>query len=125
MNKSEEMAKIAKSYHDELQTNDTHLHIVHDKREARKWSLAEIPNGQKLNTPTEQMNETLKEEHILKALLSSKSGSTAGMDRIPYDTWKLLHKKHQEASQNEKPSFDIIKTMTYVMTNIQIYMVCL
>jgi hypothetical protein len=48
------------------------------------------------------MNETLKEEHILDALLSSKSRSVAGIDGVPYDIWKLLHNKHQEAMKMRK-----------------------
>jgi hypothetical protein len=99
---SEEMAKIAKTYHEDLQTKDTPLHTEHEKHEAQKWAMAKIPNEQKITNPLDRMNETLKEEHILEVLLSSKSRSAAGIDSIPYDIWKLLHNKHQEAMKMRK-----------------------
>lgn len=97
--KSEEMAKIAMTYHNDLQSIDTLLHTDHEKREARRRSLNEIPISQKLNTPPERMNETLKEEHVLEALLSSKSGSAAGMDGIPYDYIKNTKKRVRMTNQ--------------------------
>ncbi|KAG0707130.1 Endonuclease/exonuclease/phosphatase [Suillus ampliporus] len=83
----------------------------HGETISRYWkrALAEIPIEQKLTNPPDRMNETLKEEHVLEALLLSKLGSATGLDGVPYDVWKILHRKHQEMTQNEKPSFNIIK----------------
>ncbi|KAG2752632.1 hypothetical protein P692DRAFT_20724817, partial [Suillus brevipes Sb2] len=75
--KSEEMAEIAKTYHNGIQTADNERQTETDKEAARKRTLREIPNEQKLETPPAHMEETLREEHILEALTSSKSGSAA------------------------------------------------
>ncbi|KAG2744401.1 hypothetical protein P692DRAFT_20689866, partial [Suillus brevipes Sb2] len=74
--KSEKMAEIAKTYHERIQQTDEQQ----DKNEvtaARELSLAEVPDEQKIATPSERMTEALREEHILEALMSSKSGSAA------------------------------------------------
>lgn len=118
--KSEEMAEIAKMYHDKIQTTDTQQNES-DKTAARKQSLAEIPDEQKLATPNAQMSESLREEYVIEALMSSKSGSAAGINGIPYDVWKTLHQKHIEAKRKEKPSFDIIRTLTLVINDIQVH----
>ncbi|KIK38568.1 hypothetical protein CY34DRAFT_90741 [Suillus luteus UH-Slu-Lm8-n1] len=116
--KSEEMAEIAKTYHDEIQTKDTMID-EDTKVRARRKALAEIPEAQKLKAPPEQMNKTLRDEDILEALMSSKSGTAAGLDGIPYDLWKLLHKQYTETNENNKPAFNIIKTLTLVINDIQ------
>lgn len=67
------------------------------------------------------MNEILNEKQVLEALMSLKLGSATTIDGIPYDIWKLLHQKHNEAIKNNKPSFDLIKTLTCVLNNIQPY----
>lgn len=48
-----------------------------------------------------------------------KLGSAAGIDSIPYDVWKLLHDEHKTASKNEKLSFNVMKTLTHVVNDIQ------
>jgi len=50
--KSEEIAEIAKTYHDEIQTRDTTTEES-TKIRARKKVLAEIPDAQKLEIPPE------------------------------------------------------------------------
>lgn len=119
--KSEEMAKIAKTYHEAIQNIDMTPESNNARQEVRENILTEIPQSQKLDTPPEQMDTLLIEEQILTALLSSKSGSAPSIDGIPYDTWKLLHYKHIETQKNGKPSFNITKTLTMVMTDIQLH----
>jgi hypothetical protein len=65
------------------------------------------------------MNQTLSDDDILEALMSSKSGTAAGLNGIPYDLWKLLHKKHTEMEGDKKPIFNIIETMNLVIKDIQ------
>jgi hypothetical protein len=65
------------------------------------------------------MNQILSDDDILEALISSKSGTAASLNGIPYNLWKLLHKKHTEMEGGKKPSFNIIETMTLVMKDIQ------
>jgi hypothetical protein len=52
---SEEMAEIAKSYHEIIQSADNNLHTEENKAAARKRALAGIPEEQKLGAPPERM----------------------------------------------------------------------
>ncbi|KAG2087609.1 uncharacterized protein F5147DRAFT_588029 [Suillus discolor] len=115
------MAEIARTYHENIQmTNNSHHHDQ-TQQNARRTSLAEIPASQKIETQTNQLNELLQEEHVLNALMSSKSGSATGIDGIPYELWKHLHDKYTEASKKNQPGFNIIKTLTIVMNDIQLH----
>jgi hypothetical protein len=81
--------------------------------------MNEIPNEQKLNENDTPLSQLLEEHHIHEALYSSKSGSTAGINGIPYEIWKRLHKKHLADLEDNKESFNIIKTLTLVINDIQ------
>jgi hypothetical protein len=48
----------------------------------------------------------------------TKSGSAARIDGIPYKIWKCLHGKHLKDQSEEKPSFNIIKTLTLIIKDI-------
>ncbi|KIK44095.1 hypothetical protein CY34DRAFT_38961, partial [Suillus luteus UH-Slu-Lm8-n1] len=87
----------------------------------REATLKEIPEQQKINTQANEMYELLKEEHIIDALMSSRSGSATGIDGIPYELWKHLQDKYKEACRNEDPGFNIIKTLTMVINDIQMH----
>lgn len=41
------------------------------------------------------------------------------MDGCPYELWKTLQTKHEEAKQPNQPSFDIIKTLAILFNDIQ------
>jgi len=85
---SGKMAEIAKQYHESLQQENTHPAIQLRKHEAKQKTMNEIPNEQKLNKNDSPLIQLLEEHHIHEALYSSKSGSTAGIDGIPYEIWK-------------------------------------
>jgi hypothetical protein len=115
------MAEVVKTYHETTQAADILQHTDEERRAARERSLAPIPAHQQLDAHPEHMNKVLNENQVLEALMSSKSGSAAGIDGIPYNIWKLLHQKHNEALKNNKPSFDLIKTLTHVLNDIQLH----
>lgn len=117
--KSEDMAEIAKTYHENIQATDNTTHDEQNQTLAREQVISEIPEDQKLNDSPNQMEEILQEENVLDALMSSKSGSAAGIDGIPYELWKHLHNKYKETCANEKPGFNVIKTLTIIMNDIQ------
>ncbi|KIK36155.1 hypothetical protein CY34DRAFT_94962 [Suillus luteus UH-Slu-Lm8-n1] len=119
--KSEQMAEIAKTYHDKIQSVDDALYDEQTQKQVRIEALNEIPESQKLDATPNQMEETLEEKHVLSALMSSKSGSATGIDGLPYELWKHLHTKYKEACEGEKPAFNIIKMLTNVMNGIQLH----
>jgi hypothetical protein len=83
--------------------------------------LNEIPESQKLDATPNQMEGTLEEKNVLNALMSSKSGSATGIDGLPYELWKQLQTKYNEACKDKKPGFNIIRTLTKVMNDIQLH----
>jgi hypothetical protein len=81
--------------------------------------LKEIPQTQTLQNENSPLHNQLKENHILEALYASKAGSAAGIDGIPYEVWKSLHEKHLDNRKKDIPSFNIIKTLTIVINDVQ------
>jgi len=82
--------------------------------------LNDIPISQRLPEPDRlRMNWKITEDQLSKALLLSKDGSTTGLNGIPYELWKTLQKRHDKMKYRNNPSFDIIKTLTYIFRDIQ------
>jgi hypothetical protein len=82
--------------------------------------MEEIPGNQTLEDPyASPLNWPLKEAHTEKALCLAKNGSATGMDGCPYELWKILQERHDISTKQDKPSFDIIKTLTILFTDIQ------
>jgi hypothetical protein len=117
--RSDKMAELAKEYHDEIQSKGMTQSTAEQRQEAQKEILKEIPENQKLQQQNHPLNDLLTEQEILNALMSSKAGSAAGIDGIPYEVWKTLHELHKKAQSDDKPSFNIIKTLTMVINDIQ------
>lgn len=117
--RSDEMANIARLHHEGIQQDDMTRETENERLTVKQNFMNEIPATQKLNNLDSPLYNLLQEHHIHEALFSSKSGSAAGIDGIPYEVWKKLHDMHQENQKEEKPSFDIIKTLTMVTSDIQ------
>jgi len=66
------------------------------------------------------MNWTVRRDQVREAILISKNGSATGMDGCPYELWKKLANEHEKRTKQNKPSFDIIQTLTELMQDIQI-----
>ena len=116
---SERMADLAMRYHDNLQSLDLNPDLD-DRKERTDIILNEIPENQTLkNSDAQAENQPLTEAQTRKALHLSKNGSATGMDGCPYEFWKALNGLHERSSKANKPSFDIIKTMTRVLVDIQ------
>ena len=121
---SERMADLAKKYHENLQGCDVPPNADDQDTEIDK-ALSEIPENQTLSPLDEQaMSQTLTEAQTRKALHLTKNGSATGLDGCPYELWKSLQARHEETTKKGKPSFDIIKTMTRILTDIQSNGVC-
>ncbi|KAH9017333.1 hypothetical protein EDB83DRAFT_2178273, partial [Lactarius deliciosus] len=54
-----------------------------------------------------------------EALKHAKNGSATGLDGCPYELWKTLNVRYNKAVEEDRPGFDIIKTLTHVFQDIQ------
>ncbi|KAG0694782.1 hypothetical protein DFH29DRAFT_754930, partial [Suillus ampliporus] len=116
------MAEVARKYHDNLQranTQDTEATLRHATIQS---NLDEIPEEQKMTDPPLcPLNDPIPESDVNEALYSSKAGSAAGIDGIPYEMWKTLHEAHKKKRLINKPSFNILGTLTTVFDDVQTY----
>ena len=116
------MANLAKTYHENLQKADLHQTHNEDFEMRANLILEEIPPNQTLDDPfASPLNWCLTEAHIGKALKLAKNGSATGMDGCPYELWKILKERHEIETRKDKPSFDIVKTLTSLFRDIQIH----
>jgi hypothetical protein len=114
------MAKLARNYHNKLQTQD--ICVQSDTEHAHKIeaALEAIPIQQHLEDPDRSlMNQTASEKQVQEALKLTKNNTATRMDGCLYELWKTLNKNHLERSKLNQISFDIGKTLTKVFQDIQ------
>ena len=118
--RSDKMAELARCYHDTLQ-NDRLGELTDDSLEQKiNEVLEKIPDDQKFPGPeTSDLNKGITKEVVEEALRVAKHGSATGLDGCPYELWKELKKRNQEAEEEGKTGFDIINTLTLVFQDIQ------
>lgn len=74
-----------------------------------------------MENPYLPLHKPLKEHHIYATLQASKSGSVAELDGILYEVWKCLDQQHKNEQKEDILSFDVIKTPTMIIKDIQIH----
>jgi hypothetical protein len=52
---------------------------------------------------------------------STQNGSSTGINGLPYELWKTLHDRYEIESKADKPTFNIIHTLTRVYNDIEEY----
>jgi hypothetical protein len=93
---------------------------LNDREERTSLILKEIPREQTLNNSDAQAEDhPITTAQTERALHLSKNGSATGMDGCPYKFWKSLKDHHKCGTKTERPSFDIIKTLTRIFVDIQ------
>jgi hypothetical protein len=119
--KSHKIAKIVKQHHQNLQNKDlAHFENEEDREDAITEVLNVIPEEQKYPaTDGEEDLMLIAKDQVVAALQTAKNKSATGLDGCPYELWKLLNRKHKEASNNNKPSFNIANTLTLLFQDIQ------
>jgi ribonuclease HI/exonuclease III len=118
---SKRMAELARDYHNNLQNADANSETTEEELEREiNLILENIPASQRLQEPERtHMNGKITEQQVRKALHLARDGSATGLDGCPYELWKNLDQRHSRKSHRNKPSFDIIKTLTYLFQDIQ------
>ena len=118
--RSDEMTKLAKDYHENLQVDDLLPPESEERTQALEEALGAIPKKQKLEDPlSSPLNLPITNDDLEMALSSSKLGTAAGPDGIPYELWKHLNLQHKTASKKQKPSFDVLDCMLRTLIDIQ------
>jgi hypothetical protein len=117
--RSDKMAEIARKYHDNLQKDPISDQEAEERLNKIQRTMNEILQNQKLWNENSPLHSPLKEHHIKEALYASKTGSAAGIDGIPYEIYKNLNEQHLNDQKKDSPSFDIIKTLTLIINDIQ------
>ena len=115
--RSDDMAKLARNYHEEL------LAIDRDP--------AQEPDTEELEEILKDMTTTLNEEMISnlrkkicadeveEALRESTNDKSPGMDGIPVELWKLLQQQHKSADEKDRHRFcNITEVLAHVFNDI-------
>jgi hypothetical protein len=113
------MAEVARQHHENIQHSNLSIEMENLRRRTIEQVKHEIPQNQKFENPNSPLHDLLQEHHIHDALYSLKANSAAGIDGIPYELWKQLDQKHKSDQAEDKPSFDIVKTLTKIINDIQ------
>ncbi|PPQ77610.1 hypothetical protein CVT24_005290 [Panaeolus cyanescens] len=114
--RAEDMAEMAKNYHDNLQEMGTEQR--RETRQPENTCLEEVKA--KLNTEEREfMNEELTEEDIRRAIRELPNGKSPGLDGLTTELYKKLANDHekQEGTQEEETgplTFDIVKYLRRV-----------
>jgi len=119
---SKRMAKVAHNYHENLQNEGLNNNLSQVEHENKTCTfLKHIPKEQTI--PKEHatsMNWPVSEEQVNEAIRMSKNGSATGMDGCPYELWKKLVNEHETRMKKNVPSFNITKTLTEILQDIQL-----
>lgn len=111
------MASLARDYHDSLQREERNVSID-DREETIKEVLKEV--NVSLPIDTTELRNTLTEEDVYEALRSAATGKAAGVDRIPYELWKILDAQHQ-ADSEDKSRMNIVGVLTKFYNDMEIH----
>lgn len=115
------MTNLARNYHENLQHKGLGIPKNHpDYRLKVKAILDEIPPNQHLS---EGANHTfqwkVEPDHLREALSLAKNGSAMGIDGLPYELWRELSNRNENAKKQESEGFDIADTLTLIFQDIQ------
>jgi len=118
--RSDRMAELARDYHENLQKEGLATPESDPRLEAIQTALNTIPISQTIVDPTHSpLDSIISKDTLESALTTSRLGTAAGPDGIPYELWNHLNTAHKKAAAARKPSFDVLSCMTMVLNDIQ------
>ncbi|THG95430.1 hypothetical protein EW026_g6221 [Hermanssonia centrifuga] len=116
--RSEDMAQLARDYHEKLQSDGVDVQDITTREDTIKEVLArtecKISNKDKA-----KLAKRLTKKNTLGALDLSATGKATGPDGLPYELWKALHRKWVSDTLCELPAFDFTATATSVFRDIE------
>ncbi|KAF6765700.1 hypothetical protein DFP72DRAFT_773733, partial [Ephemerocybe angulata] len=114
------MVEIARKYHEEAQED---VAAEQTGREEAIVDALETLDAQLSNEQREELGRKLTYEDITDALSKMPNGKAAGLDGIPTELWKTLHRTYQEQSRKSDGAspepFDIISLIQQVFNDIE------
>ena len=115
------MAKLARDYHKSLQDKDIITsENAPDWEEKINHALNEVRDPQRMTPQDVAKTEWLiTYPQIWIALRLSKNGTATGLDGCPYELWKELETRYEEAKLQKTAGFDIVGALTKVFVSIQ------
>lgn len=119
VHRSDEMSNLARTYHSNLQNEQSHTSPIVRETEIRNSLDAltqRVPAAQH-----DRLALRLTTEDVRLALQSSHNGKATGINGIPYELWKLLQTRHTATQKPGKRAVDIIKVLTHVYNDIERY----
>ncbi|SJL06249.1 uncharacterized protein ARMOST_09585 [Armillaria ostoyae] len=116
--RSDEMADVARSFYENLQTDDAYPDITSQQRqelidEVVRHITTEVPVDQR-----QELVELLSDEEIMAALKSAALGKAAGVDGLIYELWKTLHLRFLTREDQDQRA-DIIRIFRIVFNDIE------
>ncbi len=110
------MANKMAIYHKNLQHNDETHHPM-ERSTVTTALLSEMPY---LSEPHKcKLREKTTYSEVEAALMNSPNNKAAGINRIPIDLLKELHKNHIQNAKMNKPSFDIVNLLKDAYNNLE------
>ena len=112
---SQEMARIAKEYHENLQKNDRDPTATPDRTKI-DTILENITAPKHKN----ELAQYLKWGNVHRALNDSANDKAAGLDGIPMELWKVMSSKFDAFSEAKvNPYCDIVQILVKVFNDIE------
>ena len=118
------MAELSCNYHYKLQYKDLTIFNDQDVHDQKLCKVTDaIPESQWLQDPQwTAMNWSATTDQIAKVIDLGNNKTATGPDGCPYELWKALKVHHEHLSiQPNTQSFDIVKTLMEIITDIQTY----
>lgn len=116
--RSDEMADLAKTYHDRIQKND-YREMDEDRTASTQSILKEVDARHPQSDPG-NLNKSISTEDTREALGRSANGKAAGMDGVPYELWKLLQKRGEDHRRRNTAYPDIVGILTEVFNDVEV-----
>jgi ribonuclease HI len=115
--RSDEMAKLARDYHESLMSVDRNpLEEVNDvefNRVTRNMTTA-LDEGMK-----QEMGKTISSDDVETALRESANEKAPGLNGIPTEVWKMLHQQYKSAKEETRHLYcNITEILAYVFNDI-------
>ncbi|KAJ7072446.1 hypothetical protein C8F01DRAFT_922230, partial [Mycena amicta] len=119
---SNEMAELARNYHDDLQGDGNEITTAYRDTATRRV-LRTLDNETEPPNMTE-LETNLGEADVHKALNEAARGKASGMDGIPTEFWLRMRNIYRETQKGddgpeEQETCDIVKILTHVYNDIE------
>ena len=116
--RSDQMAALARDYHDNIQRQDVRLGETEcERKETVDAALDNVDTSLDREEKQTLSGNTTRCE-IEDALESSGTGKATGLDGIPYEFWQKMNKKWKRSTERSSPRFDCIELLLLAYNDV-------